>query len=250
MPKKVIWLIRGLVALLNPRKWGVFQGTYKQTKFDAAFKPSWSQAGEDISLELIINSNDQEKFYLDVGAHDPNRFSVTRKLYDNGWRGLDIDGNPAYESKFKKFRKRNIFLNVCVGFDRVYEFSIFTEGAISSANPEWVKKFIAEGAMIERRIKVKGMRLREILDLPEVPSQVSFINIDIEGADEDALRSIEFENLPIERFPKWLLLETSPPIGSALSFPAVRYAVAHGYIPWLILPMATLLKAPESKVSG
>ena len=36
------------------------------------------------------------------------------------------------------------------------------------------------------------MRLREILDLPSVPSRVGFINIDIEGADEEALRSIDF----------------------------------------------------------
>ncbi len=89
------------------------------------------------------------------------------------------------------------------------------------------------------------MSLRAILELPSVPKKVDFVNIDIEGADEDALRSIEFENLPKDRYPRWLLLETVPPVSSSLEFPAVKYAIEHGYQPWLVLPMATLLKAPE-----
>ena len=89
------------------------------------------------------------------------------------------------------------------------------------------------------------MTLRSILDRPEVPRKVEFINIDIEGADEEALRSINFESLPNERYPSWLLLETTPPVEGSLNFPAVRYAMQHGYIPWLVLPAATLLKSSK-----
>jgi FkbM family methyltransferase len=238
-------LILGFVSLLNPRRWGVFQETYSRTKFDAAFTPSWSQAGEDLALENSILINSPGKFYLDIGAHDPNRFSVTRKLYSNGWTGIDIDGNSKYESEFNEFRPRNRFLNVCVGSQDTYEFTIFSEGAISTANQDWVSKFKSEGAQEIAKVKVQGMSLRAILDLPSVPKKVDFVNIDIEGADEDALRSIEFENLPKDRYPRWLLLETAPPISSSLEFPAVKYAIEHGYQPWLVLPMATLLKAPE-----
>jgi FkbM family methyltransferase len=238
-------LILGFVSLLNPRRWGVFQETYSRTKFDAAFTPSWSQAGEDLALENSILSNSPGKFYLDIGAHDPNRFSVTRKLYSNGWTGIDIDGNSKYESEFIKFRPRNRFLNVCVGSRDGYEFTIFSEGAISTANQDWASKFKSEGAREIAKVKVQGMSLRAILDLPSVPKKVDFVNIDIEGADEDALRSIEFENLPKDRYPRWLLLETAPPISLSLDFPAVKYAIEHGYQPWLVLPMATLLKAPE-----
>jgi hypothetical protein len=245
MFKKITALISGFFSLLNPKTWGVFQETYSRTKFDAAFTPSWSQAGEDLALENTILSDSPGKFYLDIGAHNPNRFSVTRKLYDNGWTGFDIDGNAGYESAFMQFRPRNKFLNACVGSQEFYEFTIFSEGAISTANQEWVSKFKNEGAREIARVKVQGMSLRSILDLPSVPNKVDFVNIDIEGADEDALRSIDFENLPKDRFPKWLLLETAPPLSSSLEFPAVKYAVAHGYQPWLVLPMATLLKAPQ-----
>ena len=248
MLKKVSWLIRGLISLGNPSKWGVFKETYKLTKFDAMFVPSWSQAGEDIALISALQNTSEHHFYLDIGAHDPNRFSVTRKLYDSGWTGIDVDGNPGYEAKFREFRPRNEFLNVCVGAQPNYEFTIFTEGAISTTNTAWEKKFNSEGAVVKERRVVRGMRLREILDLPSVPKRVGFINIDVEGADEDALRSIEFETLSLDRYPQWILLETTPPVSSSMKFPAVIYAIEHGYTPWLVLSMATLLKAPEKKL--
>ena len=245
MRQKLYWLVRAFLGLLNPRKWGVFKEAFSQTRFDAAFNPSWSQAGEDIAVELFVHGNTSGKFYLDIGAHDPNRFSVTRKIYSNGWEGIDIDGNPSYAEKFKKFRPRNSFLNACVGSQKSYTFTIFDEGAISSANNKWVEKFKSEGNRVKSVVTIPGMKLREILDLPQVPNRVNFINIDVEGADEDALRSIEFETLPRDRFPEWLLLETSPPLTKSLEFPAVKYAIEYGYQPWLVLPMATLLKAPE-----
>jgi FkbM family methyltransferase len=244
MIQKTTWLIRGFVALIDFRKWGVFQEIYRETKFNAAINPSWSQAAEDIALDLFLSENNLNNFYLDIGAHDPNRFSVTRKLYSKGWSGIDIDGNPSYEAKFKKFRPRNKFMNVCVGSQEEYKFTIFTEGAISSTNSKWIEKFSSEGAVVKEVITVPGIKLRDILDLPNVPKRVDFINIDIEGADEDALRSLELESLPFERYPRWILLETAPPVESALSTASVRYALTNGYVPWLVLPMATLLKSP------
>lgn len=237
-------MLRGFLALLDFRKWGVFQQIFRETRFDAAINPSWSQGGEDISIARFLSDEKISKFYIDIGAHDPNRFSVTRKLYSRGWTGIDVDGNPAYEAKFRKSRPKNQFLHVCVGSLKNYDFTVFTEGAISTANKEWVDQFQSEGAVVKEVLNVSGMTLRELIDLPDVPETVGFINIDIEGADEDALTSLQLETLPIARFPRWLLLETVPPIVSALEFPAVRYAVSNGYIPWLVLPMATLLKAP------
>jgi FkbM family methyltransferase len=241
---KIFWLLRGFLALINPKTWGVFQETYRNTKFDSAFNPSWSQAGEDISIHSAVSTSCDIGFYLDIGAHDPNRFSVTRKLYDKGWHGLDIDGNGNFESKFREMRPRSDFRTACVGSKGEYTFTIYKEGAISTTNPDWVRKFSSEGNVISEVVRVKGITLRELLDLPEVPKKVDFVNIDVEGADEDALRSIEFETLPKNRFPNWILLETAPPVGTSLQYPAVKYAIEHGYTPWLVLPMATLLKAP------
>jgi hypothetical protein len=59
---------------------GVFTRTYEQTNFDFDFHVSWSQGGEDLAL-LSIFLGQQGGVYIDVGAHHPSRFSVTRHLY-------------------------------------------------------------------------------------------------------------------------------------------------------------------------
>ena len=212
------------------------------------FTPSWSQAGEDIVLDLVIAGRLKTGFYVDIGAHDPNRFSVTRKLYDRGWSGLDIDANNAYAEKFEIFRPRNTFLNCCVGFEPEYELHIFDEGAVSTVNINWKTNFQAAGFKKLKTVNVPGIKLRTILDDLDISNQIDFLNIDIEGADEEALRSLEFETLPLNRYPKWILLESEPPVAKAMLAGAVAYAIEFGYRAWCVLPTATLLKAPENNL--
>ncbi len=242
---KVKWLAKSFLALLRPNGLKFFKESYVKTQFNATFSPSWSQAGEDLAIYQFLSSTALNKFYIDIGAHDPNRFSVTRKLYEDGWVGIDVDGNSDYESEFVKYRPLNTFMNACVGNQSQYHFTIFVEGALSSINSEWIDRFENAGQVIAERRIVQGITLREILDIDGVPHKIDFLNVDVEGADEEALRSIDFESLPLDRYPEWILLETSPPVSTALHFPAVSYAVEHGYTPWLVLPMATLLKSPE-----
>jgi len=195
------------------------------------------------NLTIDRFGNRRNGFYLDVGAHDPNRFSVTLKLYDFGWNGVNVDANSRVCAKFQKYRPRDLFLNYAVGNQQFYDFIQFDEGAISTVNEAWASRYAQEGNSIKQISQISGKSLRSILDLEGVPRTVDLLNIDIEGADEDALKSINFKTLSQERFPKWLLLETTPPIEKALHFGAVQHAVKFGYVPWLVLPMATLLRA-------
>ena len=248
MLQKVISLIRAFSSLLSRKRLGVFHEAYKATRFNAPFTPSYSQCGEDLSLELVLNQHIRNGFYVDIGAHDPNRFSVTRKLYDRGWTGVDVDGNGLFEKSFKEFRPRNKFIHACVGLQDMYSFCVFDEGAVSTVNRDWEEIFKDAGFKKLREEKVRGLTLRAILDDIDVPTRIDFLNIDIEGADEEALLSIDFASLPTERFPFFILLETSPPIKSALESPAVLHAISFGYEPWISLPTATLLKYPQKNI--
>jgi FkbM family methyltransferase len=238
---------RFLLSLFGLRKkktLGPFTETYEQTKFDHAFSVSWSQAGEDIALSLLITKDKLKGFYLDIGAHNPSRFSVTRHLYQLGWNGINVDANPELGPAFLKQRKRDTFLNAAVGKLNSYEFHIFDELALSTVNEDWRKKFISEGNALKRVVQVEGITLRSLLERTPNSQKVDLLNMDIEGADYDALESIGFDTLPDSLFPNWLLLETSPPVDQALKTNSVELALKFGYKPWVVLPMATLLKSP------
>ena len=240
--KNLFRFTRALFVFIFPRSWGPFTETYEKTKFDHAFSVSWSQGAEDLAL---LSQLPQVGFYIDIGAHHPNRFSVTRHLYQNGWHGINVDANSQLVGAFNLARPRDTNLCYAVGNEKNYEITIFEEPAISTINKEWERKFLDENQKISRKEFVKGITLSELFKNYTNSKHVNLLSIDIEGADYDALQSLGLEFLEKVDYPDWILLETNPPIDVALGTSSVHYCVERGYIPWLVLPMATLLKYPN-----
>ena len=230
---------------MNPKKWGLFVQVAETTHFDHSFSVSWSQGGEDLAL-LSIFGGKSNGTYLDVGAHHPSRFSVTRHLYQSGWSGVNVDANQVLISEFEKSRTRDCNICCAVGEKDYYEFTVFKEPAISTVNQEWKEKFISESNDIERVEVVAGRKLRSIYDEYFPSDPVDLLTIDAEGADFEVLQSMEFNNLELARFPMYLLLETLPPVSKSLEFPSVRRAIEFGYVPVFVLPMSTILKRSDS----
>ena len=180
--------------------------------------------------------------YLDIGAHHPSRFSVTRHLYQRGWSGVNVEANSALISEFNKQRNRDVNLWNAVGPDLNYDLTIFEEPAISTVNNTWRERFILENQKISRIDKVPGITIREIIDIYFLDKKCNLLIIDIEGADFEALKTIDFKTLDINKHPDWILLETYPPVANALKTESVIYAMENGYAPHLILSMSTLLR--------
>lgn len=180
--------------------------------------------------------------FIDVGAHHPSRFSVTRHLYQMGWSGVNVDANQELVDVFNKVRTRDVNLCAAVGLEAKYTFTIFEEAAISTLDSEWRKKFISENNKIVKEVEVEGRKLRSILDDFQPKERIDLLSIDAEGSDLQVLQSIEFETLEKSRFPRWLLLEAAPPVSNALQTPAVKLAIEWGYEPHMVLAMSTLLK--------
>ena len=55
---------------------------------------SYSQEGEDLILQRIFATRERG-FYVDVGAHHPQRFSNTYKFYRGGWRGINAQAQMS-----------------------------------------------------------------------------------------------------------------------------------------------------------
>ena len=237
MKHKASRAINTFRGIVNPRTWGPLVETFETTKFDHAFDVSWSQAGEDIGLISALRGIDNGSF-VDVGAHNPSRFSVTRKLSLRGWTGVNIDGNPDLIPAFEKNRPNDINLWACVGNKPEYTFTIFEEPAISTVNSEWRVKFIGENQKIKREIKVPGISLRTVFDRYFEGGFPDLLCIDAEGADLDVLKSAD---LTCSWGPEWLLLEADPPLSTVIETPSVAYALSLGYEIHLVMGMSTLL---------
>lgn len=241
--RKVPRLFLAIVSLLRKRTWGPYLEAWETTGFDHAFSISWSQGGEDLALLQLLPSTPGT--YIDVGAHHPSRFSVTRHLYQRGWRGLNIDANPDAIASFLRDRPDEISLNACVGNLDRYSFHIFTEPAISTNNDEWRKRFLSESQAIKRTIEMQGVTLYSIIT-QYFTARPDLLLVDAEGSDFDVLKSCRWDELPEFLWPGWIICETSPPASTVQNFTHVKFLLDLGYEIYCILPMSTILKLNES----
>lgn len=241
---KFFRLLRALLSLRKKSSWGPFVEAFETTKFDHGFSVSWSQAAEDLAI-LAVLEDIEEGRYLDIGAHHPTRFSVTRHLFQRGWSGVNVDANADLIPNFLNARPLDISINYCVGDQREYQLSVFDETAISTVNPEWDSKFIQENNVRNSVRTVPGITLQKLLEAHFPTKGPDLLNVDIEGADLEALKSGNLNLLPRNLRPAWILVESNAPLASAVQNESVQLLVSWGYEVWLILPFACLLKLTQ-----
>lgn len=245
MKTNLIRAIEALVSLFSWERMKNFTIASEQTgRFDASFIHSYSQAGEDIALSSFIDLDVQGR-YIDIGAYHPNRFSVTRLLYTKGWRGVNIDANKNLIDKFHEWRPEDINICAAIGQLPEYQLSILSKAAMSSVVHENIEAAKKLGLITIERRKVKGQKLRAVYDTYLPNEKCNILSLDIEGAELDALESMDFTTLPKKRFPDWILVETSPPVHKAIESKPVQALINFGYIVYAVLPMSTLLRAPN-----
>lgn len=211
--------------------------------FDSAVKVSWSQGGEDLAL-LSVFSKIRPGRYIDIGAHHPSRFSNTRHLYQMGWTGVNIDADQDLVDEFLLSRPKDVSFVAAIGSQPEYVLHVFNEKLVSTTDSARITPEVSIGRKYMGSRKVRGVSLRKVIDDYFPEERVDLISIDIEGSDFDALSSIDFDTLEFHRWPEFILVETYPPVTNALSTDAVQLAVDKGYVPLLVLPLATLLRIP------
>jgi FkbM family methyltransferase len=150
----------------------------------AGARQSYSQYGED---EFIfdtlkkIRSNPADEIYIDVGANHPTDISNTYLLYRNGYKGIAIEPNRELINLFKRFRKRDIALEIGCGAEAaVLPFYISPTPVISSFkqsadNAGYQKKYIPVFPLDNVLLK---------LDI----SGITFLSIDVEGMNYEVLQ--------------------------------------------------------------
>lgn len=164
--------------------------------YDKYLQYSYSQEGEDFILRKIFGDK-KNGFFIDIGAHHPRRFSNTFMLYQQGWRGINIDAMPGSMDDFNRDRNRDINLEIPVLKDRaVLKYYQFNEPALNSFSSEIsASRNGNNGYSITNIVDLEGFPLHYILEkyFPEGVSEIDFMSVDVEGLDLDVLESNDWQ---------------------------------------------------------
>ena len=174
---------------------------------DPAMQPNlcYAQDGEDLILNRLLDGQ-AKGFYVDVGAHHPVRFSNTYLFYKRGWRGINIDAMTGSMETFDKVRPRdiNIECGVASSAGRL-TYHRFNEPALNTFDAAEASHKNRPPYRLIDTVEVAVERLDTLLSL-HLPAaqQIDFLTVDVEGKDEEVLRSNDWD---IYR-PRFILAET------------------------------------------
>ena len=165
---------------------------FNDTYIKKYLRGSFSQKGEDLVIERIIGPK-KRGFYIDVGANNPNIFNNTKRFYDKGWSGINIEPNPVLIREFEQKRKRDINLNIGIrkkrGTARFYEFE--ADGLSTFSNEE-KENYLKLGYKIKQQLNVRVQSLKNIMGVYG-KGKIDFISIDTEGLDYEVLESNDWK---------------------------------------------------------
>ncbi|MCL1939104.1 MAG: FkbM family methyltransferase [Desulfovibrionaceae bacterium] len=198
------------------------------------------QEGEDIILERML-SEQENGFFVDVGAHHPTRFSNTYALYRRGWRGINIDATPGSMAVFAQWRPEDINIETAVS-DTVepMAFHMFKEPALNTFDASLAESYIQAGWERLGTRDVTPRPLADILDGHLPPGMnIDLMSIDVEGEEMGVLRSNNWEKYA----PRYLVLEIlGTQLIEIMHAPAIIFLRERGYVPISKLAQTVILQ--------
>ena len=160
---------------------------------------SFSEYFEDFILYVLL-LDIKNGFYIDIGAYDPNKVSVTKAFYLRGWNGINIEPLPNQFKLFEKERPKDTNLQMVVG-NNEGNVTFYVDGQCSTVKKKYAKR--------NESINIKMDTMSNICKkyVPE-GKEVDFCKIDVEGNERDVLLGYDFDNYK----PKVFCVESTIPL--------------------------------------
>lgn len=160
---------------------------------------SYSQQGEDLLLQRVLTRvlklpPDYKGFYIDAGAHHPTIKSNTALIYEQGFRGINIDIQEKSIKLFNEERPDCINLQCAISDEEGEVVSYIQPKTISgtaTCDTEVANKFKDRNKRLIE-VKVPARRLSNVIDEYADSSIIDYLNIDVEGFEMKVLRGIDF----------------------------------------------------------
>ena len=133
----------------------------------------------------------RDGFFVDVGSADGVHLSNTKALEARGWRGVCIDPFPR---NMETRTCRTVARPVDAEAGRVLRF--FEPGTFGGGLLEYAGWWVSEQAKA-RSVEVTTTTLADVLERAGAPPFIHYMNLDIEGAEYEALRTFPFDRYRI-----------------------------------------------------
>lgn len=157
---------------------------------------TYAQNREDLYLFSYL-SDIKTGFYIDVGAHDPVKDSVTKLFYKQGWTGINIEPQKELFKKIQKDRKNDINLNIGLsnkaGLLRLRQFP---GGGLSTFSDEMKDLYEHDNKMKtvpHEDYEVEVRTLQSVFENEAKGKTVHFIKIDVEGLEYEVIQGNDWK---------------------------------------------------------
>jgi FkbM family methyltransferase len=186
---------------------------------------SYSQYGEDLLVDAILGCKPRGT-YVDIGANDPSLFSNTKRFYERGWGGINIEPNPLHFPVLLKNRPRDINLNIGISDkESTLPFYILKADMVSTLDKNIaIRNCQDHDTSIQNVIEVPVSRLDITLDTYLGSRTIDFMSIDVEGAEMLVLGGNDWS----EYRPQVIVIEIQDHTENILD-----YLTARNYLPIL-----------------
>jgi len=168
---------------------------------------SYAQNFEDVMLWRALG-HVEKGFYIDAGAWSPDDDSVTRAFYERGWRGINIEPNPTWFGKLCEKRPEDINLQLALS-DKEETLNLYVVvdvTGLSTIEAKYAEKNKEAGQPIQE-LPCQATTLNKLWGEHVHQTQVHFLKIDVEGAEEAVIRGNDW----ISNRPWIVLIESTYP---------------------------------------
>ena len=203
-------------------------------KFKPYFYVQYVSHGQNMEDCVLVHLLDGKKngVYVDVGAHNPVRFSNTYRLFREGWSGINVDPLPGCMDSFNKQRPNDVNLNIgCSKNAGELVYYSFEEPAYNTFDEVRAATVSQKGySTLKEKLTVPVERLDTILDKYLGNRVIDVLTLDVEKRELDVLESNNWAKYRPQIIVMESLVSVNESLDKIYDDPAVAYLVDKGYI--------------------